>query len=357
MTQALHDLILSIVGKASSLRPMASKDIWIALRKTRPETTPDELPDVLEYLTNSRALATCRITRGDITQDTYWPTGLRNPVLIGAPPMSNPNTSASKLLRAIVLHGPITGADLAIKTGIAAKSIDSLLESATTRDAVTSRSGFCTEKGRELKHYMTTTQAGDWDASATAAEKELIDAVKGEPDQDAAAHVMSAPEVVASTKQSEGEIPVNESDEGNEEPCHNCPANPEPEEGLTCAREEIAELKTRVHDLLNDAAGAHLVLQDLAKKLSVEKFEDIPGAFDELTQALAARAMQPEPASGRMALVLIDSAELTEIEPLAADDDAKAMAMSNIELGHAARVLVVRIMGEARRQVEWKEAA
>jgi hypothetical protein len=355
MTQALHELVLAIVGKASSLRPMASKDIWIALRKTRPETTPDELPDVLEYLTNSRVLATCRITRGDITQDTYWPTGLRNPVLIGAPPMSNPNTSASKLLRAIVLHGPITGADLAIKTGIAAKSIDSLLESATTRDAVTSRRGFCAEKGRELKHYMTTTQAGDWDAREAAAEQELADAVKDEPNQnEPAAHVMSTP---ASTKQTEGEIPVNESDEGNEEPCHNCPANPEPEEGLTCAREEIAELKTRVHDLLNDAAGAHLVLQELAKKLSVEKFEDIPSAFDELTQALAARAMHPEPASGRMALVLIDSAELTEIELISADDDAQAMAMSNIELGHAARVLVVRIMGEARRQAEWKEAA
>lgn len=54
---------------------------------------------------------------------------------------------------------------------------------------------------------------------------------------------------------------------------------------------------------------------------------------------------------------LIDSADLTEVEMLGEDDDAQAMAMSSIELGHAARVMVVRIVGEATRRVEWKEAA
>lgn len=332
MTQALHDLILSIVGKASSMRPMASKDIWVALRKTRPETTPDELPDVLEYLTNSRVLATCRITRGDITQDTYWPTGLRNPVLIGAPPMSNPNTSASKLLRAIVLHGPITGADLAIKTGIAAKSIDSLLESATTRDAVTSRRGFCAEKGRELKHYMTTTQAGDWDAREAEAESEKrMDVVgqNGNTGEHYAAHAMSAP--------------VSEA------------ASDKPDN----ADAELAALKSQIHGLLNDVAAANLIFSQLADTLKVEKPEQIPAAIDELTQALATRGLQPAPVNGKLALLLIDSAELIEIDELDQCDAANAqhLAVRNIELGHAARAIVVRILGEAKRQVEWKAAA
>lgn len=198
----LSELILKIVSKASAMQTMSEKDIFLAARKATPEFDPKALKAALETLTNSRVLATCRITRDDITQDTYWPTGLRNPVLIGAP-MSNSNTSASKLLRAIVLHGPITGADLAMKSGIPAKSIDSLLESATTRDAVTSRRGFCAEKGRELKHYMTTTQAAEWDARDVAADR----------DAHYAGHVMSAPDVAASAKQSDGEIPVNEIDE------------------------------------------------------------------------------------------------------------------------------------------------
>jgi hypothetical protein len=65
-------------------------------------------------------------------------------------------------------------------------------------------------------------------------------------------------------------------------------------------------------------------------------------------------------AEGRLALLLIDSADLTEIEELTGGwekRDAEAAAIAHIEKGHAARAVVVRIMGEAVRQVEWKAAA
>lgn len=253
--------------------------------------------------------------------------------------MSNPNTSASKLLRAIVMHGPITGADLAIKTGIAAKSIDILLDSATTRDAVTSRRGFCTEKGRELKHYMTTTQADEWDAREAAAEQELANAVKDEPDQDEpAAHVMSAPEVVTSTKQSEGEIPVNETATENAE--------------LAEARRTIQSLHDSIDGMLSDWT-------DIRQALDVSTHEQAIAEIINL-QRLAENNQQHAQSQGRMALLLIDSADLTEIEELAANCDpriAQAAAMARIDHGHAARAVVVRIIGEAVRRVEWKAAA
>jgi len=299
--------VLALIQPHSSLRPISLGE----LLRAHPDDSAD-IPNALQNLIDARLITSMRHTVGDTTQTVFWPTGLKpitaHPATEAIKIMSEPKNSM--LNRLILLHGPIAGTALAEKAreqgaNIPAKNVPGLLETLIRKGEVIAR------KRDGATWYMTPMMA----------------------DTEDAAHVMSAP--VSAT------------------------ASTAPEEGVTCAHDEIAELKTRIHDLLNDAAGANMLLQHLAKKLSVEKFEDIPGAFDELTQALAARAMQPEPAAGRLALLLIDSADLTELEELDQHDapNAQQLAVRTIEQGHAARAVVIRILGEARRRVEWKEAA
>lgn len=172
-----------------------------------------------------------------------------------------PRPATTTLMRAILAHGPIIGADLAEKTGIPAKSIDAILAASIKREEIAIRRALCPEKRKELKHYMTQAQAEYWDEKSAMGCSELPNA-----------HAMSAPVIT--------------------------PQNP-------VAAETKAEL-------------------------------------------------------GKYALLLIDSADLIEVEELDEQSDsniAKAAALDRIKQGHAARAVVIRILGEARRQVEWKEAA
>lgn len=317
----LTDLILTTLSKASSQRPMPHAVIHRAVLSARPETTPDEVPDAIESLREQRLVATCRVTRGGIAQDVYWPTGLKRftpPTLDDIRMAAEPKNS--QLARLILLHGPISGPALAEKareTGMncPAKNIHGLLASHVQRGEIIAR------KANGVTVYMTPTQAED----------------------EASAHVMSAP---PKTKQSGEETPVSET------------ASPDDQAAIIRALQiDLAHRDRDIHQLKNDVAGANLVLQQLADRLQVDAIEQIPGAVDEIMQATATYVLHSNPLPGKQALVLIDSAELIEIEELAVDDDAQNRALSSIELGHAARVLVVRIMGEATRQAKWKEAA
>lgn len=66
----------------------------------------------------------------------------------------------------------------------------------------------------------------------------------------------------------------------------------------------------------------------------------------------------PAPA-GKIALLLIDSADMTDIEELDGADMAKAQAeaLRQIDVGNAARAVVITLHGEAYRRSAWKEAA
>jgi hypothetical protein len=292
----------------SSLRPIAMTAVVAACRLLAP---PDEIHDALEALIDARLITHMRHTSDGVTQNVYWPTGLKP---INAPTLEEIHMSAepknSQLARLILLHGPITGPDLAEKareTGMncPAKNIQGYLAGHVGRGDILAR------KLNGVTLYMTPAQAGG----------EAVD-----ESEEAAAHVMSTP----MAKAEETEAPV-----------------------------EIDALKSQIHDLLNDAVAAKLIFSQIGAALKVDQPEQMPEALDELIHALSYRAMQPPPETGRLALLLIDSADLTEIEELSDGEaeNAQALAVRYVDQGHAARAVVVRIMGEAKRRVEWREAA
>jgi hypothetical protein len=262
-------------------------------------------------------------------------------------PSKKPEAGSTTILKYILSHGPITGTDLAIKTSIAGRNIDAIIAKAIAGGSVLIRTGFVIEKGRELKHYMTPQQAIEWDA-----------------------------------KQNKAEIPVNETREEIDDDNAMPPADPvllakanrmlrekvanleadiiKQRNLLGSKTEQIVEMENRlearsdvlgqdnkiIHNLKNDIFARDMILHQVAEQLDCA-IEDI----------LSALVWTKTTKIGKPALLLIDSDDMTDLEMLAPDDDAQAMAMTNIELGHASRVLVVRVMGEANRNAVWKEVA
>lgn len=122
------------------------------------------------------------------------------------------------------------------------------------------------------------------------------------------------------------------------------------------AREAVDFLRRKVHDLTNDTAAARLVLGQLAERLQVEAFERIPAAVDELMHDLATRAVDAQPAqAGPLALLWLDAedSDLTYLAPNVSDDEAAAMALSQVADGDTPACLVLRVLGEARREARW----
>lgn len=350
---SLADHILAAVANATPQAPWRDSEIYAAIRgKHRIET--GEFAAALETMTAQRLLNTARITRNDITHCVYWPTGLRTPALAGIQPKEplivphteeKPDTLAQKLIKAIVLNGPIANADLADKTGCAAKSIDSLLRTAIKSGQVTTRPIYVAEAGRELRHWMTSTQAQEWDerstggSSCAAADDPATEPPAGDT-QDRLSRLEDV--AVALAAERDGLLGL-------------IGARDHPE-----AIDMLDAVRAEMHRLKNDVAAYALILSSLSERLQVARHEDVPGALDELLHALATRAATAQGSAGRLALLLVDSADLTEIEELPAglsDQDAESAARAAVLQGHAARAVVVRIQGEARLQVEWKEAA
>jgi len=314
--------VLALIQPYSSLRPISQGDILAQGRHIAPF---DEIHEALEQLIDARLITQMRHTRNGVMQNVYWPTDLKPitaPTLEEIRMASEPKNS--HLARLILKHGPISGADLAAKAQSAGlncptKNVQGILGGHITRGEI------ILKKRDGANWYMTATQAEEWCAATVQ---------DAEP-----AHVMSGP------KQSNAEIPVNETAPHDDQTAT-----------IRALQVDLAHRDRTIHDLKNDVAGANLVLHQLADKLQVNAFEQIPAAIDEIMHATTTRVLHADPLPGKQALVLIDSAELIEIEELAVDDDAQNMALASIELGHAARVLVVRIMGEAKRQAEWKAA-
>lgn len=343
---SLHTVILGILAQASPQAPMADTDI-IGTLASQASTAAIIL--ALNAMVEDRLISCAEITKSGLTRRVYWPTGLTRPALTGikpkepiAVPHHQPqDTQAQKLIKLIIAHGPIINADLAERSGIKANNIDGLLKAAVKSGQITTRIGYVAEQGRELRQWMTATQAAEWDEAGIEQFKKMT------TDPAQSGHAMSHPDAEPDRKDGD-DILINILSEiraaiGDT--------------GQIMLGDLAQAIKTRIHDLKNEVAARDMILNNLAGTLKVQHIADIPAALDDLTHALSTRAMTAQAPAGKPALLLIDSADLTEVEMLGDDDDAQAMAMTNIELGHAARVMVVRIVGEATRRVEWKEAA
>jgi archaellum component FlaC len=355
--------VLALIQPHSSMRPISQGDIGAQARTIAP---PDEIHDALEQLIDARLITSMRHTVGGVTQNVYWPTGLHP---ITAPSMEQIHMASeaknSQLARMILKYGPISGADLAAKAtaaglNIPTKNVQGILGGHIGR-------GEIIQKKRDgANWYMTSNQAAEW--------QENVAAAGGDCDNRAAAHVMSAPDAddEAMPEPDARMLALANRELGNQLDTANRTIDTLTDKIgdfestiikqrtlINDKNEQIEKLGISVHDLKNDVSAANLIFQQLCTELNLKKAEEIPGAIDELMRAVCNsdnRIQQP----GRLALLLIDSAELTELEELDANCDpriAQAAAMARIDQGHAARAVVVRIIGEAVRQAEWKEAA
>lgn len=324
--------VLAIIQPHSSMRPISQADL---LAHTRTMAPPADIHDAVEQLLDALLISHMSHTRGGVTQNFYWPTGLKP---INAPSIeairmaSEPKNSL--LNRLIVLHGPIVGTALAWKArdqgaNIPAKNVPGLLETLIRKQTVIVR------KKDGANWYMTPSQADEWDTSA-ASSAGLQDAGEDADDigDEAGAHVMSAPP--ASTEQCGAEIRVNETATENA---------------------ELEELKARVHDLLNDVAAANLIFAQMQDTLRVDRPEDIPGALDEMMHTLTTRVMQPAQPLGRLALIVYSDteADLQFLEPYVTENDASQIALNQVNAGSSERCAVIRVLGEARRpEATWE---
>lgn len=353
----------------SSLRPIAQSAILGAFNRT---TLPDAVHDALEQLIDARLISHMRHTLNGVTQNVYWPTGLKP---ITAPSIEEIRMASesqnSTLAKLILMHGPLTSTDLAAKAqakglNCPKKNVPGILGGHLTRGEVISK------KHDGAVWYMTPNQAADWDENLR---------IGAQMEADSAAHVMSAP---PETKQSGGEIPVNKASTESDE--------------LAEARRTIQSLHDSIDGMLSDwtdirqaldvstheeALQAIAQLSDIAeragnseaslnKALAYNRIAgDLLADLEELLDVEHRDELLPRirnllipvqvnvQAGGRLALLLIDSADLTEIEELDKYDAANAqqLAVRSVEQGTAARAVVVRILGEAQRRVEWREAA
>jgi hypothetical protein len=353
----IKDTIMQCLHKSTSQAPMAYSTLEDAVFDVRPQTTTDEFATALEKLCDAAHVRAIRGQRSGSWQNLYWPLVAAAPIDQSEekPVMSEPKNSL--LNRLILMHGPIAGAALAEKaraTGanIPAKNVPGLLETLVRKGEV------IVKKHDGASHYMTANQAADWDENLR---------IGAQMEADSAAHVMSAP---TSTKQSGGEIPVSESDEAMPEadPALLASANRMLSQTvenlesdirkqrtlLESNRSEIAELKTRNHDLLNDVAAANLIFAQMQETLRVERPEDLPGAFDELIQAMATtRVVQPAPENGALAMAEVDATggfmEPQYFEPYVDVSGAQQVALNMVNDGHSDRVMIIRVIGETHR--------
>lgn len=341
MAMNLAAMILEIAAPATRQTPTDLNEIAHAARRRLPGVTPDRLSDALEHLIDQRLLVHCRVTRDEVTRDLYWPTGRTHPTLTPTPNRTQTNmakeSNTARLRRTIDASGPISGPDLSGRAKIAQRDLHALLAGPIRRGEVMVRIGFSKDHGRDIRHYMTPDQARIWDEGEQAYE-----ALKQDAD----------------TPVSGAEIQVNEIDPADL--MSDLEALAAERDGLlgligvnnhADAIDQVDAWRRKIHDQANDIAAAQLVLGQIAERLQVEAHDQIPAAMDDLMRAVIEH--------GRLALLVIDSADLTEIDPLDTEDITEAIqrAMSAVDRGEAARAVVIRVLGEARRQVQWLEAA
>jgi DNA-binding PadR family transcriptional regulator len=117
--------------------------------------------------------------------------------------------------------------------------------------------------------------------------------------------------------------------------------------------------RAQIHDLRNDVAGLSMHISILRDRLKLGPDDDIIEALDTAMSQASPPNNGTSHTTAKLALMLIDSADISEIEPLDTDDieTASAEAVRQIEAGHAARAVVISIHGEAVRKAEWRMVA
>jgi DNA-binding Xre family transcriptional regulator len=345
-TSPLALAVLQTLKRGSSINPISLGDIL----RAHPDASSD-IPNAMQALIDARLVSSMtHIVDGTATK-LFWPTGLKplttKPPRKNAMPSKKPEAGSTTILKYILSHGPITGTDLAIKTSIAGRNIDAIIAKAIAGGSVLIRTGFVIEKGRELKHYMTPQQAIEWDAKQNKAEIP-VNETREEIDDDNAMPPADPVLLAKANRMLREKVANLEADIIKQRNLLGSKTEQivDMENRLAARSDILGQDNKTIHNLKNDIFARDMILHQVAEQLDCA-IEDI----------LSALVWTKTTKIGKPALLLIDSDDMTDLEMLAPDDDAQAMAMTNIELGHASRVLVVRVMGEANRNAVWKEVA
>lgn len=187
MSEQLNAAILATLKNATGQKPTPIGDVLRRVLAYLPDATPDQVHDALEHLHAGRALNRARIIRADIDHEVWWPTcvaprgadirdiTIRQHTRADAARAASqhqqdlamskkPVTKTDQLLKCLAEHGPLYANQLAEKTGLQTRNIDSHLVSSMRNRVIATRQGYVPERRRHMKHYMTQDQAAAWDA-------------------------------------------------------------------------------------------------------------------------------------------------------------------------------------------------
>lgn len=337
-SEILHPLILSLLAMSTSQDPMPLETLKQTIAE-RGVGVPEELRqpsailEALDALEAESLVTSCAVTTDGATRLVYWPIGAAprpSPTLTPRKDASPMASTSDKFLRAIQAQGPIIRADLFAAVDLPnTTNIEGHLKGPIARGEIVTRQGYVAERGRTLVHFMTREQAVIWDVQHKDGDPHPIMQTAG---QGMAQHETTIKDLQDELMAARQQI-------------------------VAAHDKQIADAK-KLHDQGNDLAAANLVLNNLAAKLQVQRHEDIPQALDELLDALCTRAAVASKPSPH-AVLLIDSADLIDFELLPNGgpiEDARAAAERAVNEGHAARAVLIHVLGEARRKVEWSDS-
>ena len=371
--------ILHPLAKATSQAPMTFVALLGAMQQHLGHpVAPDRLLASLEQLVAQRRLATCRITRDGASHDVFWPTGMvsaaaswtvkptlrKPPELAAQPPepISNPpppehpmktETNTARLLAAIQKHGPLHAHDLAERTHVPVKNVDGSLAIAQRNGTIVTRKGYAAERGKELKHYMTPEQAEAWDAQAQDGAPATPEETTAEPAEDTPPAADAGLLASANRMLQERLDGVAHALRGSGLP------------GLAEV-DGRGDLQMHVAALTGAYQQQRAVLDTVSRYFGARDYDSIMDyVHDQLGALHHTKDEYRDPADGadlpthgKLSLILIDGDNDAQILDQAENlQVAQGVAMDFVSEGRAERAILVTILGEARRTVEWRDAS
>ncbi|MDO9227136.1 MAG: hypothetical protein Q8M09_12410 [Pseudomonadota bacterium] len=257
----------------------------------------------IDRLVDAGLLSTLRLTRDGETNDIYWPTGLK----IIAPPTDQElnamsESKTARLIRLITAHGPIDSVALTAKANaeganIPAKNLAGLLAAG-------------------IKAGTVITSRPD---------KYTIYQMAAEP--------------VAQTSS----LPKDDADDGAMPPADPALANRELGNQLSAAQADQQAAERALQTAQADLGRYRDLLDQVASALHCDSIDSIPAVLD--------RGIAAHESTGRLAMLLHagEDADLDYFAPFVSETDAITLAMRQVDTGHAERVTLIRVLGEASR--------
>lgn len=175
--------VLDLIASASVQRPISQSAVTAALYQSMPQ---EIVFDALEALADARLISHMRHTVNGVSQDVYWPTGLRQitaPTIEEIRMSAKPNISkSSRIARFIMIYGPIKSGDLgamAREEGIdlPTKNLHGLMASHLKRGEI------IVKRHNGGMWYMTAAQAEAWEENKTAENEAAYTAMAEENDR------------------------------------------------------------------------------------------------------------------------------------------------------------------------------